>query len=110
MKILGELRCELGQDHALLKFAETDGELYVETVFVPAAARSAGHGSTLLARVLALADALEKPVRLKARPIGVSAPGALERLVRYYERFGFAAVGREAASVDMVRPARAGGG
>ena len=106
MRITGELRYELGADHAILKYWESDTELHVDTVFVPASARQRGVGTALMERVLGLADTQAKPVSLKARPIGVTSVEALQRLLRYYERLGFLLVKREASSADMVRPHR----
>lgn len=105
MHVTGELRHELSRDHALLRFWESETELYVDTVFVPADARERGVGTVLMRRVLFLADAQGKPVRLKARPIGTTSIDALERLVRYYERLGFRVTRREASGAEMERPA-----
>lgn len=108
MRITGELRHELSRDHALLRYQESETELYVDTVFVPAGARERGVGTVLMRRVIFLADAQGKPVRLKARPIGTTSPDALERLVRYYERLGFRVTRREASAAEMVRAAAGG--
>ncbi len=106
MRVTGELRYEIGADHAILRYWENDAEFHVDTVFVPAGARQEGIGTALMNRVLILADAEAKPVSLKARPIGVTGVDALQRLVRYYEDLGFSVVNREASSADMIRPHR----
>jgi GNAT superfamily N-acetyltransferase len=105
MQICGELTLDLGGSTARLRFSETDRGLHVDTVFVPKPHRSAGIGTALMQRVLALADALAKPIWLDARPIDSSSAEALQRLVRYYERLGFIARSRRAGSVEMERPA-----
>lgn len=108
MTITGELRYQVEGDTAQLKFKETDEGFLIETVFVPARFRGQGVGSELMLRVLRLADAGGKPVRLVARPIGTSKPEALARLIAFYERFGFAVVeGGAAGTANMLRPAPA---
>jgi GNAT superfamily N-acetyltransferase len=103
----GELVLHLGAaGDARLRFSEGRDAFVLDLVLVPSATRGQGHGSALIARLLAIADALGKPVALTARPIGRSSAPALERLVRYYQTFGFVADQRGVSSVLMRRPAR----
>ena len=90
MNIVGEIRFYLGKDYAHLKFSETRDAFSIDTVLVPADHRGLGTGSLLVRHVLDMADAMGKEVLVSARPIGPVSPERLERLVRYYERFGFA--------------------
>lgn len=94
---------------AFLKFSETGEELKVEVVFVPLSHRKRKIGLLLMRRVLALADALKKPVRLVARPLGVTSAESLEILIGFYEALGFRVVARSAGTADMLRPTPGGG-
>lgn len=105
----GELRLELeGKNAAQLRFVETEDAFELELLLVPAPWRGRGAGTALLERLFALADAAAKPVHTRARPIGSSTPAALERLVSYYERLGFAILERQVSSVTMRRAPRRG--
>jgi len=80
----------------------------LELVMVVSAQRGLGLGTELVRRLLVLADAACKPVLTTARPIGATAPVALERLERYYSRFGFSVVERGVSSTRMRRTAGPG--
>ncbi len=89
MNIIGEVKWYLGDDHAYLKYSESGSSFSIDIVLVPPAHRGQGIGSQLVERVLRLADDLNKEVYVTARPIGSFSDQALERLIHYYERFGF---------------------
>lgn len=102
----GELSYHLpGGDSAVLRFKESEGEMELEIILVPARYRSAGIGSRLIGRLLCLADAAGKPVITTARPIGQRSPEILARLVAYYERFGFQPVRPGVNAMHMRREA-----
>lgn len=100
----GELKLETKAGLASIRFTEDEASVHVDTVFVPAAARRGGLGAMLLGRVLAYADRLGKEVRLSARPLGVSGPEVLPKLVAWYETFGFRVVTRDSGKAEMTRP------
>lgn len=100
-----DVRHRLDGGEASLKFCETSEELTVEVVFVPISHRKRKIGRLLMSRVLALADALKKPTRLLARPLGVTSAESLENLIGFYEALGFHVVTRSAGTAEMVRPA-----
>lgn len=101
----GEFILHLGEKKdARLRFSESRDVFLLDLVMVPTGLRQQGHGAALIARLLAMADTLSKPVLLTARPIGQSSPEALARLVRYYEDFGFREEQRALTSVLMRRP------
>lgn len=100
-----EMRVHLGdRGTAVMRFSESAHALSLDLVLVPASCRSEGLGTALIHRLFAIADALAKPVNTTARPIGTSSPEILARLVRYYERLGFATVERGFSTVHMKRP------
>jgi ribosomal protein S18 acetylase RimI-like enzyme len=73
---------------------------------VPARFRQQGIGALLVSRLLAMADGANKDTFLTVRPIGQSSEEAISRLIRFYERFGFALVDREAGLAHMRRNAK----
>ncbi len=99
-----DVRHRLDGLEAYLKFCETDEELRVEVVFVPVSQRKRKIGRLLMSRVIALADALKKPIRLVARPLGVTSAESLESLVGFYQSLGFRVVERSAGAAEMERP------
>jgi GNAT superfamily N-acetyltransferase len=105
VSLSAELRLQVAEGKtAVLRFAEREDEFALEIMMVPSHCRGQGHGSLLLKRLLAVADVLCKPVVTVARPLGGgNSPDALDRLVRYYERFGFRAVRRGLTTVHMRR-------
>lgn len=107
MNLVGEVKWFLGDDYAYLKYAESGSSFSIDIVLVPPAHRGQGIGSQLVARVLCLADGLGKDVYVTARPIGSYSDDALERLIRYYERFGFELQDRgfSAGYMRRLRPA-----
>ena len=107
MNVTGELRYYLGGEYATLRYTETRSSMSIDIVLVPAPHRGQGIGSGLIARVLLLADLTQRPVFVDARPIGTSGEAALERLVTYYQSFGFEETGRGLTVVHMRRPAAA---
>ena len=102
------LHLEEGES-AVLRYSESREALSLDLVMVPGRFRGGGLGSFLVRRLLGLADLLGKPVLTTARPIGGNSPEALERLVRYYARFGFQSAQRGLTAVHMRRPARGSG-
>jgi GNAT superfamily N-acetyltransferase len=95
-----------GGKTAVLRYTEAAGAFSLDIMLVPSAFRGRGLGTLLLQRLLLLADALGMPVFTTARPLGGgNQPGALERLVAYYARFGFEPVKRGLTTVHMCRPA-----
>lgn len=105
-----DVRHRLDGGEASLKFSETADELRVDVVFVPPAHRKRKVGRLLMSRVLILADAIGKPVRLVARPLGDSTAESLQNLIGFYEALGFHVASRSAGAADMVRPVPGGGG
>jgi GNAT superfamily N-acetyltransferase len=99
-----DVRHRLDGADAYLKFSETSEELRVEVVFVPLSHRKRKIGRLLMSRVLALADAVKKPIRLVARPLGVTSAESLESLIGFYEALGFRVVARLAGAAEMERP------
>lgn len=107
MNITGEIRYFLGDgDYAHLKFAESKTSLSIDLVMVPAAHRNKGVGAMLIQRVLLLADSMGKNIFVSARPIGNNSEERLDRLVKYYSRFGFEVTDRGLTVVYMARKAR----
>lgn len=102
--VKGELKLETTVGLASIRFSEDESSVHVDTVFVPAAGRRGGFGSMLLGRVLAYADQIGKEVRLSARPLSVSGPDVLPRLIAWYEGFGFHVVTRDSGKAEMARP------
>jgi len=101
----GGLSISLGESHsAVLRFSEGRDAFVLDFVLVPSQFRGQGIGRMLIERLLRLADALQKAVQLTARPIGRSTPESVERLVRYYETFGFVVTQRGVSSAAMYRP------
>lgn len=107
MKLLTELRWPLGKDFAQLRYTEDEQEFHIDLVLVPVAHRGQGIGARLMHRVLLLADHLEKDVRLSARIIaGGASEERLQRLLRFYARFGFEPLDRGVSMVNLVRRKR----
>ena len=106
MNLIGELKYFLGGDHATLRFSECATSLSIDIVLVPSAHRSQGVGTALIRRALCLADAGGLEVHVAARPIGTHGADALERLVAYYTRFGFAELDRGVSVIYMRRARR----
>jgi GNAT superfamily N-acetyltransferase len=106
----GQVECKLtvqlprAEGAAQLVLRERDQSVWIETVFVPAAARRQGAGTTLMQRALAYADGLGLPVDLLARPIAAHGPEATQRLVTFYQRFGFTVVNPSQSVPHMRRP------
>lgn len=106
MNIIGEIRYYLGEgDYAQLKFSEGKNSLSIDIVMVPSRYRNRGIGTMLINRILLLADSMNKSVYLSARPIGSSSEEMLQKLVSYYERFGFKLVDRGMLVAHMSREA-----
>ena len=103
MNLVGELKWYLDGDYAHLRFSEGIGSFSIDTVMVPAAHRSKGIGTKLIRHILILADQLGKQVRLSARPIGDTSEERLQRLIAYYQRFGFCLEDRGNSIAYMVR-------
>ncbi len=103
MNITGVIRWNLGSSAAELRFSESDQAFSIDTVFVPAAHRGRGVGRGLVRHVLVLADCLKKDVYVSARPIGRITPQNLEKLVLFYQGFGFQAYDRGQTVVYMRR-------
>ncbi|MEW6109862.1 MAG: GNAT family N-acetyltransferase [Nitrospirota bacterium] len=89
MNIVGEIRCYLGDDYALLKFSESKTSFSIDIVTVPALYRGQGIGTMLINHILLLADHTGKDTRVTVRPIGSAGEEKLQRLIRYYRKFGF---------------------
>lgn len=90
MNIVGEIRYYVGDDnYATLKFSESKSSFSLDIVVVPAAHRGKGIGATLITHVLRLAESMGKDVYVSARPLGPFSQDRLERLIGYYQRFGF---------------------
>jgi predicted GNAT superfamily acetyltransferase len=106
LNLTAEANLWLGERRsALMLFSESAEAFVLDLLIVPTQERGRGIGSTMLRRLLALADAGKKPVLTIARPVGQNTPETLERLVKFYESFGFRTVGRGVASVTMRRVA-----
>lgn len=103
MNIRGELRYYIDGDHARMTYSEGPNSLSIDTILVPSIHRGRKVGTKLVERVLMLADAQRKDVYLSARPIGSSGEEALERLVRFYQRFDFEETDRGLTVVHMRR-------
>lgn len=103
MNVVGEIKWYLDGDYAHLRFSEGVGSFSIDTVMVPAVHRSKGIGSRLIGHILILADRLGKQVRLSARPIGDTSEERLQRLIAYYQRFGFYVEDRGNSIAYMVR-------
>lgn len=106
MHITGELKWHIDKEYAHLKFCEEDHEIHIDTIFVPAIHRKRGIGSTLLQRILAMADQIGKRVLLDARPIGATGEEHLQRLIVFYQRFGFKVTSRGNCRATMIRQPR----
>ena len=106
INLTAELRLCLAEGKtAVLRYSESGEAFSLDIMMVPARFRGGGLGSLLLRRLLHIADALGKPVLTVARPLGGgNSPGALDRLVGYYLRFGFEPVQRGLTTVHMRRP------
>lgn len=85
-------------------FPVGNGNYYLYSLFVPPDRRGAGHGSALLGRICADADA--GGYALDLLPLGDTEAGTA-RLVGWYERFGFACLPpNRLGQVGMVRELR----
>ncbi len=103
MNIVGEIKYYIDDDYAVLKFSEDKRSLSIDIVNVPVKHRSKGIGTELINIILLRADTLGKSVNLSARPIGVTSEEKLQRLVKYYEKFGFTSMDRGLSVVYMSR-------
>lgn len=103
MNISGEIKWYLGNDYAKLKFSESQGAFSIDSVMVPAAYRNNGIGRSLIMHVLIIADQMGKVVRVSARPIGECSEERLQRLIKYYKRFGFDVEDRGHSIAYLVR-------
>jgi ribosomal protein S18 acetylase RimI-like enzyme len=103
MNVVGEIKWYLGDDYAHLRFSEGVGSFSIDTVMVPAAHRGKGIGTHLITHILILADQLGKRVLVSARPIGDTSEERLQRLIAYYQRFGFYLEDRGHSIAYMVR-------
>ncbi len=104
-----EIRVEVPGGRASIRFVEDEKSFLIETVFVPAPSRHGGIGALLVLRVLMLADMTAKEVHLSARPLGVSGPEVLPRLIAWYEQFGFEMLSRDSGKALMRRPVTVAG-
>ncbi len=109
INLTAELRLNLEEGKtAILRYSESGEAFSLDIMMVPGHFRGHGIGTLLVRRLLFMADALGKPVLTVARPLGGgNSPDALERLVRYYLRFGFQPVHQGLTTVHMRRPPRA---
>jgi len=104
-----EMKAHLGEaGSAVMRFSESRHAFSLDLILVPSACRGAGLGTALIHRLLAIADAVGKPVHTTARPIGQSSAEIVDRLVAYYQRFGFVPVEQGFRAVHMKRPTRGG--
>jgi predicted GNAT family acetyltransferase len=104
MNITGEIRCYLGDsDYACLKYSEGKSSFAIDIVDVPASSRKQGIGTMLIEHVLVMANSMKKDVYVTARPFYSASQENIERLVRYYERFGFRVYDRGLTVAYMVR-------
>lgn len=110
MNVVGEIKWYLDDDYAHLRFSEGIGSFSIDTVMVPAAHRRKGIGTKLIQHVLVLADQFRKQVRVSARPIGDTSEERLQRLIAYYQRFGFYVEDRGHSIAYMVRAVPETGG
>ncbi len=103
MNIAGEIKCFLGDDYAYLKFSESKTAFSIDIVMVPAASRNAGIGTMLINHVLLMSEGAGKDVYVSARPFAQFSEEKLERLISYYERFGFRVTDRGLTTAYMCR-------
>ena len=103
MNVVGELKWYLDDTYAQLKFSESKNALHIDTIMVPAAHRSKEIGTQLINHVLILADAMKKEVKVSARPFANFTEEKLQRLISYYERFGFRMEDRTHSIAYLVR-------
>ncbi len=90
MNLTGEIKFFLGKnDYAHLKFSETKTSLSIDIVMVPFKHRGTGVGTSLLQRIIVMADGMEKDIYTSARPIGAFSDERLEQLVQFYQQFDF---------------------
>jgi ribosomal protein S18 acetylase RimI-like enzyme len=109
--LTGELSWSMGESQAKLKFTETDDGITLETIVVPAECRGKGCGGSLLRYLIEYSGLRKKDIQLSARPIGGgTSPERLERLVRFYEKYGFVEVERGVTVCKMVRSRSNGDG
>lgn len=109
MNIVGHIKYALGEDYAQIKFSETRDTLSIDTVVVPVSHRGQGIGTFLIDHILILADEQGKDVLLSARPIGAVNDEKVQKLVRFYQKFGFEVYDRGLTVAYMRRKAKAGG-
>ena len=104
MNIVGEIKSYLGDnDYAQLKFSETKTSFSIDIVAVPASHRNQGIGKMLINHLILLAEGMHKDVYVSARPIGPFSEARLERLIVYYQRFGFEVIDRGLTVAYMFR-------
>lgn len=106
MNIVGEIKYYLDDDFAQLKFSESRDSFSIDIVMVPASQRNKGIGTILTNHILLLADCYKKEVHVSARPIGSFSEDHLQRLVKFYKRFGFEVLERGLTIAYMVRHSR----
>lgn len=104
--VIGELKIIFDAKHyAYLKYVEEQDAITLETIVVPADFRKLGYGSLLMNRLISIAETFQRDIKLSARPIagGGMSDERLERLVAYYQRFGFVPLERGVTAVKMIR-------
>lgn len=103
MDITGELKLQLGKEHALLRFSESRTALSIDMLHVPASHRRQGIGASLINHMIKFAEGLGKDVLVSVRPIGSHTEERLQKLVKYYKKFGFTETGKGVSTVYMIR-------
>ena len=104
MNLTGEIKYYLGNDYAVLRFTEGMTSFSIEAVSVPATHRKQGVGTTLVKHVLMLADCTGKTISVTTRPMGGDGGERLQRLIRFFERFGFVVQETALNTAYMIRP------
>ncbi len=100
----GEIKYSLGKKEvARLRYSESEDGFSLESIIVPFNHRGCGIGTSLIRRLLVLADGMKKEVLTSARPIGSVDSEKVERLVRFYEKFDFQVYERGVSAVYMKR-------
>ena len=103
MDLNGEIKIFFDKDYAQLKFTETNISFSIDSVMVPYKHRGKGIGSKLIKRMIMWADSAQKDVFTSARAIGICNEEKVQRLVRFYEQFGFCAYKHGVTAVYMKR-------
>jgi GNAT superfamily N-acetyltransferase len=85
-----------GREAGLLSTEQEPQHLWLVKLYLLATFRNQGLGSALLGKVIAEAEELQKPLRLRVLRANISAK-------RFYLRHGFAVVGEEPERYFMVR-------